>query len=154
MDRIVPVFVVVAFILQHFMCCCDGMSHHVCYQDRHAVDNSPATVTHGNCCSHGHKQDRPDSLTRRANWTGTDLALPGNKPLHEHHLCVVAHAFFVQSPKVELLRSVFSTFGALAAECSALDSVAILGHGLPHEMHCSPPLSSQARRAAICVYRI
>lgn len=154
MDRIVPLFVVVAFISQHFMCCCDGMSHHVCDQDRQAVDNSPVTGTHGNCCGHTHKPDRPDSFARRGDRTGTDLALPGNEPLHEHHLCVVAHAFFVQSPKVELVRSVFSTFGALAAECSALDSVAILGHGLPHGLQSSPPLSSQTRRAAICVYRI
>lgn len=154
MDRFVSFLVVVAFIAQHFVCCCHGTVPRVCDHDRPVVDSRCVTVAHAKCCGHDHKPARSENLAELGDRTGIDPEMPGDESRHEHHLCVVAHTFFVQSPKAELPRSVVSTSGSLAAECSAMDSVAILGHGLHHSIKISLPITSQARRAAMCVYRI
>lgn len=154
MSRFVSLFVVIAFISQHFVCCCDAMATRVCDQDRHTVDGSLAAGFGSGCCAHRHHSHQSKNLTSHGNRSKSEPAQPGGVPRHEHHLCVAAHTFFVQSQKAELPRSVGSTYGVLTIECGASEGIPMTRHGLLERTNGSPPLSPQARRATMCVYRI
>ena len=158
MNRLVSTLLLTAFAAQHFMCCCSGLGTHACDQDRSAAVSVCQNAIGGEegvsgsecpdeqcCCSHGEPCDG-------IHLHECDCPCDGS---HGHHLCVGSHIFFMPTPRAELPPSIdWHDFGFWPAESSLLITLASLAIEIHDGVDCGPPLTAQARRSALCVYRI
>ncbi|MCX7410475.1 MAG: hypothetical protein NTZ32_20560 [Planctomycetales bacterium] len=154
MNRLVSLVMLVAFVAQHFMCCCTGTAAHVCDHD-HSADQPVCAV------EHNHHDDDHDS-----DECDHEHSTPANsEPLshegcpsdhsHQHHYCIGTHVFFVSAPRAEMPQSVMChdfTFESL--DFSVQVAMTSLAAANRHGVDSSPPLSSCPQRSALCVYRI
>lgn len=128
-------FVVLSFAVQQFSCCCGIVCEDHDVQEETAQCAIEASSDH-DCCDH-------DSEHGPAN----------DESDHEHHLCVGSHVFFVLPNSL----SVDFTPPPVAAVMMA-DLLKRLAQPtyMRHSEHSSAPLSltSQQRRAILCVYSI
>lgn len=128
-------FVILSFVFQQFSCCCGIVCNDHDSQDETAQCVAEASLDH-DCCNHDSEQSPAH-----------------DEPAHEHHLCVGSHVFFLL-PNVH---SVDFTPQPVAAVMMA-DLLKWLSQpaNVPNSEHSSGPqsLTSQQRRAMLCVYSI
>jgi hypothetical protein len=157
-NRVVSMLLLAAFAAQHFMCCCSGLGGHACGRDQSAgspvcqiATGCDESISDSDCCEEQccHDHDEPcDGIHSH------DHDCPGNGS-HGHHLCVASHFFFVPTPRAALPPSMdWHDFGFWPAESSLLITLAALTIAIHDGVDFGPPLTAQARRSALCVYRI
>jgi hypothetical protein len=153
-NRLVSMLMLAAFATQHFMCCCSELGGHAFEQDHFAAppvcviaSDEAKSVRSDKCCCHEHRESRDASQSQ-----GEESPSHGS---HGHHLCVASHVFFVTTPRAVLPPSMdCHDFGLWPAESSITATLASLMIEIHHGVDFRPPLTAQARRAALCVYRI
>ncbi|MDB5346055.1 MAG: hypothetical protein JWP89_4432 [Schlesneria sp.] len=156
MNRLVSTLMLAVFAAQHFMCCCCELGGHACDQDHSASqpvcaiatvsDESSSDCGDEHCC-HEHREpcDGGHAYDEESPSHGS----------HGHHLCVASHVFFVPTPRAALPPSMdCHDFGLWPTASSVLVSFDSLTIAIHDGVDCGPPLTAQARRSALCVYRI
>lgn len=158
MNRLVSTLLLAAFAAQHFMCCCSGLGTHACDQVSSVAASACKIATGDDHCS------ADSSCNDEACCESHDEPCGGIHPdeddcpcggSHGHHLCVVSHLFFTATPRASLPPAVgWHHFDVWAAEASLLMRSASLTCEIHDGVDFGPPLTAQARRSALCVYRI
>ncbi len=156
MNRLVSMLLLTAFAAQHFMCCCSGIGAHACDQGKSFVTPVCKIATGcddscSDCCDEQCCEDHDESCNCAHPHEG-DCPCHGS---HGHHLCVASHIFFTPTPRAALPPSVdWHCFGFWPTESTLLITLAALTVEIHDGVDFDPPLTAQARRSALCVYRI
>lgn len=97
MRPVLITLLMLGFIHQHFVCCCEAactMSCHNC-----AAENTVSSED----LSAGHRSQGSSCVAHHQDEESTPIPLPaGNGSGHEHHVCVGSHIFFVTSGHVTI----------------------------------------------------
>ncbi len=153
MNRLVSMLLLAMFAAQHFMCCCSGLGAHASKQEvaptsvcEIATESSESACCNEECCEeHGDSND----------WLSSHESDCPCKGKHQHHLCSASHIFFTATPRAELPPSFdWHHFAVWPAESPLLVTLASLTAEAYDDVDIGPPLTAQARRSALCVYRI
>ena len=157
MNRLVSLVMLVAFVAQHFVCCCSGTAAHSCDHD-HSVAEPVCAVEHNHdecnhddhdTCECDHEHSAPSKSEPFDHESG-----PCDHS-HQHHYCLGTHVVFVSAPRAELPLSVMHhDFGFGSLGVSVRVWMTSLAAASRHGVDSGPPLSSCPQRSALCVYRI
>ena len=149
MNRLVSLVMLVAFVAQHFVCCCTGATSYSCDHD-HSLAEPVCAIEHSHDeheCGH-ERQSAPDG-----DQEDREGCPCGHS--HPHHYCIGTHVFFVSAPRAELPQSVMShDFGITTWDDSVRGWMTSLATASRHDVDSGPPLSSCPQRSALCVYRV
>lgn len=158
MNRLVSMLLLTAFAAQHFMCCCSGLGSHpskpqlslatpVC---KIATGDDECSLD-SECCDDECCEDHSESCNCIFSREG-DCPCGGS---HGHHLCTASHVFFTATPRAELPPSMdWHHFAIWPAESTLVITLATLSTEIHEGVDFGPSLTAQARRSALCVYRI
>lgn len=157
-NRLVSMLLLAAFAAQHFMCCCSGLGAHASEQDRSAAipvcniaTGSDECCPDSECCDEECCEDHGESCNCIYSHQG-DCPCKGS---HNHHLCTASHVFFTATPRAELPPSMdWHLVAVWPAESTLLTTLAALSAEIHDGVDSGPSLTAQARRSALCVYRI
>ena len=152
MNRLVSLVMLVAFVVQHFVCCCTGAASHSCDHD-HSLTEPVCAIEHSHDVHDSHECDQeplPPSDTDHSDHEGCPC-----DHQHPHHCCIGTHVFFVSAPRAELPASVLHhDFGFGSWDDSVRGWMTSLATASRNGVDSGPPLSSCPPRSALCVYRV
>ena len=163
-NRLVSLVILVAFVAQHFMCCCTETAAHSCGDDHPANAGQACVYTYEHTHPHGdhdhEHRDHDHGLFHRDHDAHCDAketdhgSCPCDRP-HQHHVCIGTHVFFVAAPRdempIENLSHCFPVANTDVLNPLAMTVRTSFGH---HGVDYGPPLSTCPQRSALCVYRI